>query len=127
MHFAFTTMGEMSIAETCKEFPRDTAVPLLVCVQGERRFIPAFHAPETCRNFCRRNFPKEWVSGQVILPDEDVETLKQSGFEIEVFGFPKLLKDRVTFEAHIHFLVDVDPSEILAVTQRHGIIRRCPV
>jgi hypothetical protein len=107
----------MTLAETFREFPRDKVVSLLIYEQDGKQFLPAFHMAKTCRDFCRRNLPREWVSGQAILTDEDVEALPET-LEIKVFSYPQLLKDRVTWNTHIHWFT-VTPD---ILTDKRGLI-----
>jgi hypothetical protein len=106
---AISTMGEMSFSQVKKECGGEGWVPLLIYRlehEGETfTVLPIFSTEEVCRKWCKRNLPKEWgLSGGVFLTDEDIPTIEEKGWRVQMFEWPNKVKDFVTF--------DVEPIEL---------------
>ena len=54
--------------------------------------IPCFEQSDIAKQFARRNLPKQWVRGGVELGDDEQDFIRNKGWNIEIFNFPKLFK-----------------------------------
>lgn len=108
MIFAFCTLGDMNYREVKKECRDNKFVPLLIYVYEGKRVLPYFSSEITCRDFCRRNLPRKWLSGAAHLEQEELEKLAADHCDIEVkmFEWPRKIKDLVEWDIIIHELLE---------------------
>lgn len=102
------TDGVMQTHEIAGECKSQRWVP--ICVYREKGVNDAvptvigFNNAETAKKFAKRNIPKDWVQGGVSLTDEDVQWIKNKGWKIEIFTFPKLMTSHPVYEISFEVL-----------------------
>jgi hypothetical protein len=102
MLVAFCTEGHMNAFDVKHECGKEGWVPLVVLKIEGRIILPNFTSNQICKKFCERNLSKKWFFGGVTLTDEDIESIKNKGWEFQSFDFPRLVKDRYSIEVEIH-------------------------
>lgn len=83
------------------ECKKEKWVPLCVYREKSTDGVPTvigFDNQEIAKKFAKRNLPKDWLRGCVELVEEDVAWIKDKGWKIEVFTFPKLMKNHSLYE-----------------------------
>lgn len=109
MLVAISTMGQMTFAQVKKECGGEGWVPTVVYrveYEGEPyTVLPMFTSEKICRQWCKRNLPKEWgLCGGAYLTEADIPTIEAKGWRVRMFDYPNLVRDLVTF--------DVDPIDL---------------
>ena len=103
MLVAFCTEGQMNSQDVRRECGKDGWVPLVILKNNEGKVIlPTFASNQICKKFCERNLPKKWLFGGVTLAEEDIESIKNKGWEFQYFDFPKLIKNYYSIEIEIY-------------------------
>lgn len=96
------TDGVLKLHEIADECKKGKWVP--VCVYREKSVVDGiptvigFNDQETAKKFAKRNLPKEWLRGGVELTKQDMQWIKDKGWNIEVFTFPKLMTSHPLYE-----------------------------
>lgn len=55
--------------------------------------VLCFNEADTARRFAKRNIPKTWVQGAVLLNDDQIAFINSKRWKIEVLGFPRIFRD----------------------------------
>jgi hypothetical protein len=103
--FTDGVMNQHDIVSECK-----TQKWVPICVYREKSVVDAvptvigFNDQEMAKKFAKRNLPKDWVRGGVKLADEDVKWIKDKGWNIEIFTFPKLMNSHPVYEISFEVL-----------------------
>jgi len=92
------TDGQMKIADILKECVSGKWVPLLILKKQNKKVLPVFNLTNVARSFAKRNLPKTWAHGCVLLADSDIEKIIKIGWEIEPFDFPKKMNENPEIE-----------------------------
>lgn len=87
------TEGRMKYHEIKEECPSGQWVPIFCYKENSKSIIPIFSDENVALAFVRRNLPKDWVKGAVLLTDRDLEWIKNKGWEIRKMNYPNKLKD----------------------------------
>jgi hypothetical protein len=103
------TDGVLKLSDIYAECKKQKWVPILVyrkknAVKLEKKemtghiqpddqtpIVIAFENDSIAKKFAKRNTPKGWLRGAVLLADEDVENIKAQGWKIEIFTWPRKL------------------------------------
>ena len=83
----------MSYHEMVKEFQQDNIAPVLALVKDTKTTILMFSNAKVAKQFARRNLPKDWINGNLLVHEDDFETIKKAGWETYRFTFPRRLRD----------------------------------
>ena len=102
MIFAFTTFGDMNVGEVREECRTNKFAPLLIYEFEGKVTLPYFTSVRVCKEFCRRNLPKKWLSGAIYCTDDDLKTLADHDMQLKEFSWPKKIKNLVSWDVHIH-------------------------
>lgn len=87
------TEGRMKYQEIKEECPSGKWAPIFCYIEDSKTKVPVFFEEQVAIAFVRRNLPKDWVKGAVILTDRDLEWIKNKGWEIRQMSYPNKLKD----------------------------------
>jgi len=96
------TDGILKLHEIAKECKKDKWVP--VCVYREKLVVDGvptvigFNSQEIAKKFAKRNLPKEWLRGSIRLTEESITWIKNKGWKIEFFTYPKLITSHPLYE-----------------------------
>jgi len=116
MIFAFCTLGDMNFKEVKRECADNKFVPILVYVYEGKRVMPYFSSGNVCKDFCRRNLPKEWLSGAVTLGQEELEKLAaDNNMDVKLFDWPRNIKKFVEWDIIIHEFLDTPDISAKAI------------
>lgn len=100
---ALYSSGQIELNELSIECKKSRWVPIAVlrCLDGST-VIPTFISESTAKDFSKRNFPKEWVIGAVILSENDIDFIKKKCWKIMTLNYPKL------FTSHPEYKLDFE-------------------
>ena len=94
MHAILYTDGEIHLGELKRECQNEKWVPVLTYSKGEQITLVCFDDLEIAYNFVKRNINKKWVKGAITLIPENLEWIKNKGWNIEMLDYPKKYVDR---------------------------------
>lgn len=92
-----TTENVMSVSDMVRECHVEKWSPIIVIQYNDGRIVvPTFRNHHTAMKFIFRNFGKKVknTSGTIGVNKEHFELFEQKNWEIEIFDFPKLFKNR---------------------------------
>lgn len=96
----------MKLDEVRNECQPGKWVPLLTIKTEDSDItsVPLFHDDKSARQFIKRNLPKEWLHGGVVMADDDLDSLRAKGLKLEEMSYPRRLVDipGLTFGMEIH-------------------------
>ena len=98
--------GQLNINDVTQECITQKWVPLLVYKNHDDGliYLPVFSIIDTAKDFIKRNLPKSWLKASIFLSDEDMISVKNKGWKIEHFSFPRKINSSKTitlgFEIH---------------------------
>jgi hypothetical protein len=99
--------GNLKAQDFQFECSKEGWAPILVVKDKEDKImVPMFHNPETAHKFMKRNVPKDVVRGLVTLIEEDIDKMKEKGWEVEYLSFPK------RFTSHPDYTIDLEIIEV---------------
>ena len=101
MFFIFNGDGQLTLHDIYRECQKERWVPILVYQKDGVTMVPAFNSESVAKNFVRRNMPPAGMWGGVVLTDEDMDAMRERGWVIEEFSYPRKMKDLVTFEVEV--------------------------
>lgn len=55
--------------------------------------VLCFNEADTAKRFAKRNIPKTWVHGAVLLNDDQIAFINSKKWKIEILGFPRIFRD----------------------------------
>lgn len=91
LYGVFYSDGHMTPQNVKYECQKDQWVPLTV----HQNTVFLCISELVARNFSKRNLPKHWTQGAVLLQQNDIDHISKKGFNIELLTFPKKLKDKI--------------------------------
>ena len=99
--------GNLKASDFKFECQRDGWVPILVLRdKDDKIMVPMFRNVEVAHKFMKRNISKDVVSGLVTLVEEDVDNMKEKGWDIEYLSFPR------RFTNHPDYTIDLEIIEV---------------
>jgi hypothetical protein len=99
--------GNLKAQDFRLECKTDGWVPILILRDNEDKItVPMFYNPKTAHKFMRRNISRDIVSGLVTLVEEDVDNMKEKGWDIEYLSFPR------RFTNHPDYTIDLEIIEV---------------
>lgn len=87
--------GQLKVNDIKTECVKGKWVPILTySIEGEDgTHVPLFHDDKTARSYIKRNLPKDWVHGGIVLTDEEVQWIKDKGWTIREMSYPNKMCD----------------------------------
>jgi len=67
-------------------------------------WVLGFSDPNVAKQFARRNFPKNWIKGSIMLCDEDLQFIGKNNWKIEILSFPRLLNSHPEYKLGFEIL-----------------------
>lgn len=68
-----------------------------------------FSDVKVARNFIRRNYPKDWLRGLIVLSTKQLEWMRDKNWEVRYMTYPNILKDTPGFGYEV-IEFDVEPD-----------------
>ncbi len=87
------TEGRMKHHEIKDECPAGKWAPIFCYRENSKTIIPIFLEEQVAIAFVRRNLPRDWVKGAVVLTDRDLDWMKKKDWEVREMKYPNKLKD----------------------------------
>lgn len=95
MYVVIYSDGQVSLSDMHTDCRSRSWIPMAVLRGKDGKItVPCFHDMDCAKGFATRNMPRHWVRGSVMLAKEDIETIKSKGWDMELFDFPRLVRDR---------------------------------
>ena len=90
------TDGQLKINDIIKECIAQKWIPLFVFreISSSILTLPIFECEELAKSFMKRNLPKKWCHGTILLSDEDKDTMIEKGWNLQTYTFPNKISDR---------------------------------
>lgn len=93
------TDGVLTHGEMQKECKSGKWIPILLYKDGESKIVPIFTDEQICKNFIKRNLPKDWNHGAIILSENNIDFLENKGCKFRNMTYPnKIPFEKMTFE-----------------------------
>lgn len=91
--------GHVHLKDVGKECIKEQWIPIAIyrMADGQPTVI-LFKSQELVRKFGKRNLPSNWTHGAVQLSQKNLDWLITKNLNLEVFDFPKKLKDNPDIE-----------------------------
>lgn len=87
------TEGRMKHHEIRGECVSGSWAPILCYKQNKSRVVPVFYDEKVAVSFVRRNLPKDWVKGAILLTDKDLDFIRKKGCILRKMEYPNKLTD----------------------------------
>lgn len=95
MYVVLYSDGQVSVDELDSDCRSRSWIPMAVLRHSDgRTTVPCFTDVDCARSFSNRNIPKGWTRGSILLGEDDLSSIKSKGMELDMFEFPRLVKDR---------------------------------
>lgn len=96
---ALYSNGQIELNELSTECRKSKWIPIAVlrCSDGST-IVPTFVHESTVKDFSRRNFPKGWVVGAVLLSENDIDLIKKKSWKIMMLNYPRLFTDHPEYK-----------------------------
>jgi len=93
MLLVMSSDGQMTARELARECASGKWAPLLVYRRAgdDTTRVPWFHSKSAARRFWERNVPKHWAPGAMEPSQGEVDWMRQRGWVLEEFEFPRKL------------------------------------
>lgn len=90
------TDGQLRVNDVIKECITQKWVPLFVFrnISDSVLTLPIFDCPNLAKSFMKRNLPKSWCHGSILLSDCDRENMISKGWNLQTYTFPNKISDR---------------------------------
>lgn len=72
-------------------------IPIAVINDGGKITVILFYDLQVAMKFIKRNFSKDWTRGIINLSDDQLEWMRDQGWEVKVLTYPQLLKDKLGY------------------------------
>ena len=103
--------GHVKLQDVSTECIRDKWIPLATYTPlGERTKVILFKCQILAKKFSKRNLPSQWITGAVRLSKDNIRFLIEKNLDLEVFDFPKKMKDNPNIELGFEVLDLQDPD-----------------
>ena len=91
------TDGQLRLRDIMKECVQEKWIPLFVYRESDsdNPILPVFNDQNIAKSFMKRNLPKDWSHGTIMLSEDDLNSIKEKGWTLQVFDFPRKIKDCV--------------------------------
>lgn len=83
----------MKYHEVKEECSSGRWAPIFCYRENSKTVIPIFSDENIAIAFVRRNLPKDWVKGAVVLTNRDLDWMVEKGWQIKEMIYPNKLKD----------------------------------
>jgi hypothetical protein len=89
------TDGQLILRDIMKECIQQKWIPLLVYRENDdvNPILPVFNDEDVAKSFMKRNLPKKWSHGTIMLSEDDLNSIKKKGWMLKNFDFPSKIKD----------------------------------
>lgn len=87
------TDGRMKYHEIKEECVSGQWAPIFCYRENSNSVIPIFSDEKIAMAFVRRNLPKDWVKGGILLTERDIEVMKNKGCTFREMNYPNKLVD----------------------------------
>lgn len=103
---ALCSNGQIELGELSTDCRKDKWIPIAILRdKNDSVIVPTFVHETIVKKFCKRNFPKNWVIGAVLLSDNDLAFIRNKGWKIMILDYPKL------FTSHPDYKLDFEIIE----------------
>lgn len=86
--------GEIKLDDLRDDCREHLWIPIAVCKDRIGSVtVLCFSCPDTAKRFAKRNMPKAWVQGAVLLDDDQIAFINSKKWKIEILGFPRIFRD----------------------------------
>lgn len=89
LYFAISSDGQMTVAEMLSELKEHRIAPVMTVQLDNKIVVPLFSSKDVASKFAKRNTPKEYTIGTMLASGTDIKQIKEKGWEIEEWHFPK--------------------------------------
>jgi hypothetical protein len=117
MYLAISSDGQLSRQEMLRELSENRICPVMVYEEAGVQVVPVFATPTLARDFAKRNTPRAYAIGTLAATEEELEALRQDGFEIRELPWPNKR------ECNVHVLTLIRETETHVQgwrNQKHG-------
>lgn len=90
--------GALQIKDLHEQCRKEKWIPIAVYKQAGETHVIAFHHEDVAIRFVKRNFPKDWVRGGIQASDHEIEWIKEKGWKLEIFDWPRYIMGRKDME-----------------------------
>lgn len=91
--------GNLSLQDFKLECQKEGWIPILVLREQNKSItVPLFTDFDIAHNFMRRNIDKTVISGLINLIDQDINKIKEKGWEIKFMNWPSKFTNSPTYE-----------------------------
>lgn len=87
------TDGHINMQNIKYECQEQMWVPITTYKDNKESVVILCESDIIARNFSKRNLPSNWVKGSILLSPFDIDKIKDK-FKIEIFKFPRKIKDQ---------------------------------
>ena len=112
MIVAFYSNGQIQLNEISVECKKSKWTPIAVlrCADGSI-VVPTFIHESTVKDFSRRNFPKVWLIGAILLSENDINFIKKKCWKFMVLNYPRLFTNHPEYKLDFEIIdFDDEPS-----------------
>ena len=98
-YFLISNHGVMSTFEMFRELKEDQIAPVVALEKSDGSTqVLIFSSSELCLKFAKRNLPKKWVNGEMLVRDDDVSFIEEQGWGVERLSWPRKVRkeERIT-------------------------------
>lgn len=89
LYLAISSDGQMTGQQMLLELQEHRIAPVMTFQQDDKTILPLFKSKEMANKFAKRNTPKEYTIGTMLVGEKEAEQIKAKGWETEIWDFPK--------------------------------------